>query len=100
MAVHGREGYNLRSLAFLSQVPFRPQPSPKHIWGGPVSSFNRSDSSSTTNDPSACPACQSPSVTTTKKHPDANSYWRCERCGEVWNVGRRHDRPSGAAAWR
>ena len=65
-----------------------------------MSSFNRSDSIRTTNSPPACPACRSSSVTTTEKHPDVNSYWRCERCGEIWNVGRRDESPSGAVAWR
>jgi transposase-like protein len=46
--------------------------------------------------PSACPACQSTAVTTTAKVPDVNTYWRCTRCGEVWNLARRH----GVAAWR
>jgi predicted Zn finger-like uncharacterized protein len=49
-----------------------------------------------THVPSTCPACQSSAVTTTAKVPDVNSYWRCTRCGEVWNVARRH----GVAAWR
>ena len=42
----------------------------------------------TPDDPS-CPTCHSVSVTTTAKVPDDNSYWRCERCGDVWNR-RRH----------
>ena len=65
-----------------------------------MSTFDQSDSSRTTKSPAACPACQSSSVTTTAKRPDIDSYWRCERCGEVWNVGRRHDRPSWGGAWR
>jgi transposase-like protein len=62
--------------------------------------FDRSDSGHTTNSPPACPACKSSAVSTTAKHPDVNSYWRCERCGEIWNIGRRHDRPSGGFPWR
>lgn len=50
--------------------------------------------------PPPCPACNSESVTTTAKRPDVDSYWRCERCGEIWNIGRRHDRPSGSRMWR
>jgi len=65
-----------------------------------VSSYNSTNTSPATVSPSACPACRSSSVTTTEKHPDANSYWRCQRCGEIWNAGRRNDRPSGAVAWR
>jgi transposase-like protein len=52
---------------------------------------NHSQLDSTTNRPSVCPACTSVSVTTTSKHPDVNSYWRCEQCGEVWNISRRHE---------
>jgi transposase-like protein len=47
-----------------------------------------------------CPACDSGSVTTTAKRPDANSYWRCERCGEVWNASRRYDLRPAARTWR
>jgi transposase-like protein len=65
-----------------------------------VNSYNRTDPSLPIDNPSACPACRSASVTTTEKNPDVNSYWRCKRCGEIWNVGRRNDRPSGAVAWR
>ena len=61
---------------------------------------DRSDSDRTKRSPPACPACTSASVTTTAKHPDVDSYWRCERCGEVWNIGRRHDGPNGAVPWR
>ena len=65
----------------------------------------RSDVTATPDKSPACPACRSSVVTTTAKVPDVSSYWRCERCGEVWNVGRRHDgpRPNRAnrpIAWR
>ena len=36
-----------------------------------------------------CPECDSPRVTTTNKTITASTYWRCEACGEIWNVGRR-----------
>jgi hypothetical protein len=48
--------------------------------------------------PTACPACQSLSISTTARHPDENAYWRCSGCGEVWNASRRAARKSGA--WR
>jgi predicted Zn finger-like uncharacterized protein len=41
--------------------------------------------------PTRCPACQSVAITSTAKVPNASSYWRCEGCGEVWNVSRRSD---------
>ena len=61
---------------------------------------NHPESDHATLRPSACPACASASVTTTAKHPDVDSYWRCEGCGEVWNVGRRHERREAAFRWR
>ena len=51
---------------------------------------DHSESVRTTNPP-VCPECKSPSVTTTIKNPDVDSYWRCEQCGEVWNISRRRD---------
>lgn len=65
-----------------------------------MDSFDRSNSARMPNSPPACPACKSSAVTTTAKHPDVDSYWRCERCGEVWNIGRRQDGPIGAMPWR
>jgi len=38
--------------------------------------------------PKACPACRSKDLTTTSKKVTATSYWRCLRCGEVWNEKR------------
>jgi transposase-like protein len=38
--------------------------------------------------PIACPFCRSPKIMTTSTKADASSYWRCEACGQVWNVGR------------
>jgi transposase-like protein len=43
-----------------------------------------------------CPACRSLDVTTTSKTVDAESYWRCLGCGNVWNV-RRQQAGSGRA---
>jgi predicted Zn finger-like uncharacterized protein len=39
--------------------------------------------------PTSCPACKSESIVTTAKKPCNESYWRCEKCGEVWNNARR-----------
>jgi predicted Zn finger-like uncharacterized protein len=41
------------------------------------------------NGPASCPSCTSADIVSTAKIPDANSYWRCSNCGEVWNPGRR-----------
>lgn len=42
-----------------------------------------------TKPPDRCPQCGSPRVKTTTKPVTASTYWRCEACGEIWNVGRR-----------
>jgi predicted Zn finger-like uncharacterized protein len=51
--------------------------------------------------PAYCPACRSASIVTTAKIPDAESYWRCTKCGEVWNMARSQtNRHGGARRWR
>jgi predicted Zn finger-like uncharacterized protein len=52
----------------------------------PFSTSSTSDSAVTK--PELCPACKSSSIVTNAKIPDADSYWRCTNCGEVWNVAR------------
>ncbi len=52
------------------------------------------------NGPAACPACQSTVLVTTTKSPDADSYWRCTKCGEVWNDSRRRAPQFPARGWR
>jgi len=46
--------------------------------------------------PTVCPACRSSSIATSARNPDANAYWRCTTCGEVWNAARRGTAPGGA----
>ena len=46
--------------------------------------------------PAVCPACRSTELTTASKVVDANTYWRCKRCGEVWNATRR----AAPSEWR
>ncbi len=48
--------------------------------------------------PTGCPACASAQITTTAKTPDANSYWRCTACGEVWNMSRRKTQQAALGA--
>ena len=46
--------------------------------------------------PSTCPSCKSAVIKTMSKAPNADSYWRCETCGDVWNDSRAqrvHARP-------
>jgi ribosomal protein L37AE/L43A len=55
--------------------------------------------------PASCPTCRSASITTTAKNPDATSYWRCTKCGEIWNGSRRDGGRMGGgrmggASWR
>lgn len=38
--------------------------------------------------PTRCPACQSQDLITASKKIDVDTYWRCRKCGEVWNVER------------
>jgi ribosomal protein L37AE/L43A len=38
--------------------------------------------------PDSCPFCQSGAVGTLAKVITASTYWRCQACGEVWNLGR------------
>ena len=38
---------------------------------------------------SSCPDCGSRSVTCASKSADANSYWRCLDCGQMWCPARR-----------
>lgn len=50
--------------------------------------------------PVTCPSCRSSAIATTAKHPDANSYWRCGDCGEVWNQGRTRKESAPPRSWR
>jgi transposase-like protein len=38
--------------------------------------------------PTNCPSCRSRDLKTTSKVINAETYWRCASCGEVWNVAR------------
>jgi hypothetical protein len=55
---------------------------------------DQSGSAAAVMTPIACPACQSPVITTTARNPDDNTYWRCGSCGEIWNASRREAGPS------
>jgi ribosomal protein L37AE/L43A len=37
------------------------------------------------NQPPRCPKCRSTETSSAAKRPTANSYWRCLKCGDVWN---------------
>ena len=36
--------------------------------------------------PEACPFCKSRNIGTTSKAVDASTYWRCTKCGQIWNA--------------
>ncbi len=38
--------------------------------------------------PVACPFCQSAKIRAASEKVDSSAYWRCEACGQMWNVGR------------
>jgi len=59
-----------------------------------------STSSAAAVTPASCPACQSTLIVTTAKIPDADSYWRCRSCGEVWNASRMRTDWNRAPKWR
>jgi transcription elongation factor Elf1 len=43
--------------------------------------------------PTACPFCGSAKIATPgEKADNASAYWRCETCGEMWNVSRLRTR--------
>jgi hypothetical protein len=59
--------------------------------GNSSSTRNRSEASvpDAAEAPQRCPACSSTLVAPTTKAQTANSYNRCETCGEVWSPARR-----------
>jgi transposase-like protein len=38
--------------------------------------------------PQTCPFCRSQHVATTSKSVNADAYWRCHTCGQIWNPSR------------
>lgn len=59
-----------------------------------------SSSGPATNIPAFCPSCRSTEIVTTAKSPDSSSYWRCTKCGEVWNDSRFDTPRPGRRQWR
>lgn len=49
--------------------------------------------------PPVCPSCRSTATVTSGARPDADSYWRCTDCGEIWNVARAQVNRYGARRW-
>jgi predicted Zn finger-like uncharacterized protein len=92
--------YLVHAIAFLSLRHSGHQPSPKLVSGGPVDHPTSIASVSAATQPAQCPACLSSSIVTTAKIPDADSYWRCTKCGDVWNAARSHAGRQAARRWR
>ena len=77
------------------------QPSPKHILEGLMKDVVPIPSTSPVHvAPARCPTCHSSAIVTTAKSPDADTYWRCTRCGEIWNASRSLSDRHGAYRWR
>jgi ribosomal protein L37AE/L43A len=53
-------------------------------------SDRRNDDTPAAHTPTECPFCQSRSLASTDRKINAESYWRCERCGQIWNPARLH----------
>ena len=60
----------------------------------------RSTPSAAAVTPASCPSCHSPSIVTNAKIPDVDSYWRCTKCGNVWNASRARTDSYGGRRWR
>jgi hypothetical protein len=46
--------------------------------------------------PDDCPFCRSTDIGTLAKTITTGTYWRCEGCGEIWNVRNLRSIPSVA----
>ena len=38
--------------------------------------------------PTACPFCRATTIRSPGEKVDLDAYWRCEACGEMWNLSR------------
>ena len=50
--------------------------------------------------PASCPRCRSSAIVTKEKTPDADTYWRCTNCGDIWNASRTVTDRHNANRWR
>ena len=65
-----------------------------------LNTVNESDEARDRRTPSRCPSCGSTNVMTSSKIVTSDCYWRCEACGEVWNVARRDAAGRSAGQYR
>lgn len=51
--------------------------------------------------PTACPFCRSVKISIPNEKVSASTYWRCDACGQMWNVNRHtaSQRPSYDRRW-
>ena len=61
---------------------------------------NPSRPSTTDTTSPVCPSCHATATVTAATRPDADSYWRCTKCGDVWNVARSQRDRYSAHRWR
>jgi transcription elongation factor Elf1 len=53
--------------------------------------------------PTTCPFCGASKIAAQSEKVDADTYWRCEVCGEMWNLGRLRTSPNrynGNPRWK
>ena len=48
--------------------------------------------------PTSCPTCRSQDLVTPSTKSESDTYWRCRKCGDMWNVGRLRTQSEGY--WR
>jgi ribosomal protein L37AE/L43A len=48
----------------------------------------RDVSTDTQPPPDLCPFCRASEITTTSRSSTPSTYWRCTKCGQIWNAGR------------
>jgi transposase-like protein len=49
------------------------------------------ESSASPVTPENCPFCKSTDISAPKNKVNASTYWRCESCGQMWNVARHQE---------
>jgi len=53
-----------------------------------------------TPNPTICPFCGSAKISVPRTKVDASTYWRCEACGQMWNVSRQKVAARGSSGGR
>jgi hypothetical protein len=63
--------------------------------------FMRSNEPQLKSPPTVCPFCRSARISIPNEKVSASTYWRCDACGQMWNVNRHtgSQRPSYDRRW-